>query len=134
MFSDGIDDYWILLGLFLEQLTSSHLWEAKNLSKIGVLVSSELSDVSFGNFLQGELLLNFCQMLCSLALTSLFYSLPSGVLLLLSHLLSHLWLMCIHPFSIEKVHQLSEFKLLKLSDFLVFSQLVGSLNVENFSI
>ena len=93
MFSDGIDDYWILLGLFLEQLTSSHLWEAKNLSKIGVLVSSELSYVSFGNFLQSELLLNFCQMLCSLALTSLFYSLPSGVLLLLSHLLGHLWFM-----------------------------------------
>ena len=93
MFSDGIDDYWILLGLFLEQLTSSHLWEAKNLSKIGVLVSSELSYVSFGNFLQSELLLNFCQMLCSLALTSLFYSLPSGIFLLLSHLLSHLWFM-----------------------------------------
>lgn len=93
MLSDGIDDYWILLGLFLEQLTSSHLWKAKNLSKIGVLVSSELSYVSFGNFLQSELLLNFCQMLCSLALTSLFNSLSSGIFLLLSHLLSHLWFM-----------------------------------------
>ena len=60
MFSDGIDHYWILLGLFLEQLTSGHLWKAKNLSKIGVLVSSELSYMSFGNFLESELLLNFC--------------------------------------------------------------------------
>ena len=51
MFSDGIDDYWILLGLFLEKLTGSHFWKAKNLSKISVLVSSELGYVSLSYFL-----------------------------------------------------------------------------------
>ena len=50
MFSDGIDDYWILLRLLLEQLTGSNFWKAKNLGKIGVLVSSELGYMSLSYF------------------------------------------------------------------------------------
>ena len=67
MLSDCVDDNGVLLPLLLKKVVSSNFWEAKDVGEIGMLISSELCDVTFRDVFESHLLLHFFELSSSLA-------------------------------------------------------------------
>lgn len=52
MFPDCVNQNGIHTSLFLEQITDCYLWKAKDICKVGCLLSCKLCDVSLGDLLE----------------------------------------------------------------------------------
>ena len=112
---DGVDDDRILLSLPLEEVTSSHLREAKHVGEVRVLISCELGDVALGDLPQGELLLHLLLVLRPLSLPGLVQALASLLLLLGADSLDLGRRVVVFPGTLDEVRQFSELELLELA-------------------
>jgi len=108
MLSDTINNDWILLTLFLEEVAGRDLRQAQYVREVSVLVTGELCDVPLCDLLQRELPLHLLQVLSSLALPCLLLALAFGLLLLRAHPLGLLGFVFVVPFPLYKVHQLAQ--------------------------
>ena len=131
MGSNGVDNDWILLPLSHEQVVRRNFWETEDISKVGVLVTSEFGDVPLRDFLQGQLPLLLFQSLCLSTACRYFLTCPLYLLFSCAHSLNFSRVRLVSPFTSEEVLQLSHFELLESSHTFILFLLIGSLDAQD---